>query len=69
MNWLCKHIMSRVSRFAVSDDGAVTVDFVVLAGAVIGMVIVITTNLGTSVHDQAGRIDRKMTSVGVWTTY
>ena len=56
-------------HFAHDEDGATTVDFVVLTAAAIGMAIAVMNTTGSGVHDHAERVEDKFVEQGVMTTY
>ncbi|MCG6903376.1 MAG: hypothetical protein LJE68_11920 [Rhodobacter sp.] len=60
-----KYINPRLTRFIQDDDGAVTVDWVVLAAAVVGLSIAIFTTLGNGAHDHAELIGTTLSSRGI----
>ena len=64
MTW-DKHISIRLFDFACEEEGAITVDWVVLTAAVIGLVIAVTVSLGNGAVDHAERIDDKFVETGV----
>lgn len=63
----CSEILCRVHRFTTSEDGAVTVDWVVLTAAIVGLGIAINTTIGGVTTDHADRIDNTMQSRGIAT--
>lgn len=59
LNWL--------SRSYKDEDGAITVDWVVITAAVMGLTIAITTNIGGSAQDHSELIGDTMSSQGIKT--
>lgn len=57
-----------ISLFLNEDDGAVSIDWVVLTAALAGFGVALLVNLGGTANDHGGRIETKMVSVGI-TTY
>ena len=47
------------------EDGAVTVDWVVITAAVVGLVIAISTTVGGAAKDHSELIDSTMVSQGI----
>ncbi len=45
-----------LNRFKNDESGAVTVDWVVLTGAVVGLGIIIANTMGTSITSAAGNV-------------
>ena len=61
--------MSRVQKFIRDESGAVTVDWVVLTAAIVGLCIAIFAGLGNDTYDYSERIGTHMSSQGDKTTY
>ncbi len=61
--------MNKMPTFFRDEDGAVTVDWVVITAAAVGLAIAITTTIGTGTHDQGERVGSYMTTQGIKTTY
>lgn len=60
--------MRRIIRnFLRHDDGAVTVDWVVLAAVVVGVAVAVVGSVGTATNDLATELDTKVTSIEVRT--
>lgn len=66
MDYLAK-IKARVASFCDGETGAVTVDWVVLSAAVVGLSIAIYTSLGDGAHDHADKIGEQFSSSGIMT--
>lgn len=58
-----------LSRFAQDETAAVTIDWVVLAAAVVGLVTAIFITLGNDTSDYAKDIQSVMTARGIMTSY
>ncbi|WP_420586443.1 Flp family type IVb pilin [Ruegeria sp.] len=54
-----------IKNFRKDEDGAVTVDWVVLTAAIVGLAAVAYTQVGDGVDDLAGDIDTALTGVTV----
>lgn len=57
------------ARFAHDETGAVTIDWVVLSAAVVGLVTAIFITLGNDTADYAEDIQSVMTARGIMTSY
>lgn len=64
-----KRMETRISRFVNDEDGAVTVDWVVLTAAVVGLVTAIFVSLGNDTSDYSKDLGSYMSSQGVKTSY
>ncbi len=53
-----------LTRFLRSDSGAVTVDWVVLTAAIIGMSLAVVVTIRTAATDPADSIGAQLTSLG-----
>lgn len=60
---------SRIKSFYADESGAITVDWVVITAALVGLAIAATTTLGNGTHDHAERIGDKFVDEGVKTAY
>lgn len=60
---------TRISRFVNDEDGAVTIDWVVLTAAVVGLVTAIFVSLGNDTSDYSKDLGNYMSSQGVKTSY
>ena len=58
-----------INRFKRDEDGAVTVDWVVLTAAIVGLGIAVLTTVGGATDDYGGTVGDYMSSQGVKTTY
>lgn len=56
----------KVAKFLRSEDGAVTVDWVVLTAAVVGLGLVIGSTVGQSTVDLAGLIGEDVDEVRIY---
>ena len=63
------YIKSCLVKFTIGESGAVTVDWVVLTAAVVGLVSSIFLTLGNDAADYSRDIGTYMSSQGVKTTY
>ncbi len=58
-----------INRFKRDEDGAVTVDWVVLTAAIVGLGIAVLTTVGGATSDYGTLIGDEMTAQGIKTTY
>ncbi|MRH19581.1 hypothetical protein GH815_01145 [Rhodovulum strictum] len=56
-----------IKRFHKDESGAVTVDWVVLTAAIVGLGIAVLASVRTGVEDVAGKIESALTSAEVGT--
>ncbi len=63
------HIKSRLARLVGDESGAITVDWVVLTAAVVGLVTAIFVTLGNDTADYSEEIGSVMSSQGIKTDY
>ena len=61
--------MDHLNAFLKDESGAVTVDWVVLTAAVVGLGIVVLTSVGGGTTTLANKVSSHMASQGVTTTY
>ncbi|WP_171121859.1 MULTISPECIES: Flp family type IVb pilin [unclassified Ruegeria] len=54
-----------IKNFRKDEDGAVTVDWVVLTAAIVGLAAVAYTQVGAGTSDLAGEIDTALSGVSV----
>jgi len=54
-----------IKNFRKDEDGAVTVDWVVLTAAIVGLAAVAYTQVGSGVNDLAGDVEGALTGVVV----
>ena len=59
--------MKLFKLFAKDEDGAVTVDWVVLTSAIVGLGIAVMLSVGNSTSGLADKISAKIQSTDVWT--
>ena len=59
--------LTRLAQFSKSEDGAVSVDWVVVTAAVVGLAIAIGSLVGGQAVDHSDRIESKMVDVGIKT--
>ena len=57
--------VNMIKTFSRDEDGAVTVDWVVVTATVVGLAIVIATNVGGSAQDHSELIGDAMSSQGI----
>ena len=62
-------LMTMINTFARDEDGAVTVDWVVLTAAIVGLGIAVLTTVGDATDDYADKIGVHLSSQGVKTDY
>lgn len=62
-----KILITRLCNSFKDEDGAVTVDWVVVTAAIVGLAIVIATNVGGSAQDHSELIGDAMSSQGIQT--
>jgi len=56
-----------IKNFARDEDGAVTVDWVVLTAAIVGLGIAVMNQVGTATDDLAGKIEAELDATSVKT--
>jgi Flp pilus assembly pilin Flp len=61
--------MEMIKTFAKSESGAVTVDWVVLTAAIVGLGLAVMAVVSGGVEDLAGDIDTQLTDMGIDTTF
>lgn len=61
------NLLHRIRAFRDTESGAVTVDWVVITAAVVGIALAVLMTLGTATHDYAEAIDSAMDSRGIAT--
>lgn len=66
---LSEFAVSNLVRFATDEDGAVTVDWVVITAAIVGLCISVFGWVGGDTHDYSEKVGSHMASQGVKTTY
>jgi len=59
--------MERLATFLRNEDGAVTVDWVVLTSAIVGLAIAVMLSVGNSTKGLADKISSEINSRSVWT--
>ena len=59
--------MEMFKQFAKDEDGAVTVDWVVLTSAIVGLGIAVMVAIGNATSDLADKISADISSRSVWT--
>ena len=58
-----------IKNFAKSESGAVTVDWVVLTAAIVGLGLAVMAVVSGGVQDLSQDIDNQLTSQGISTTF
>ena len=58
-----------LTSFARDEDGAVTVDWVVLTAAIVGLGIAVLTTVGGATDDYADDIGEHLSGLGIKTVY
>ena len=51
-----------IERFVAEEDGAVTVDWVVLCAAVVGLAVAVANTMKTQLKDEAGKLSGRITT-------
>ncbi|MDF0596644.1 hypothetical protein [Psychromarinibacter halotolerans] len=62
-------LINLINRFRAEEDGAVTVDWVVLTAAIVGLGIAVLTTVGGATDDYGQTIGSHLSSQGIKTTY
>ncbi len=62
-------LFNLIKTFGRDEDGAVTVDWVVLTAAIVGLGIAVLTTVGGATDDYADEIGNHLSSLGIKTTY
>ncbi|MDF0600567.1 hypothetical protein P1J78_07490 [Psychromarinibacter sp. C21-152] len=62
-------LFNLINRFKRDEDGAVTVDWVVLTAAIVGLGIAVLTTVGGATNDYGETIGSHLSSQDVKTTY
>ncbi len=62
-------LLNLIKTFSRDEDGAVTVDWVVLTAAIVGLGIAVLTTVGGATDDYVDKIGSHLSSQGVKTTY
>jgi hypothetical protein len=58
-------LLTRLAKFSRSEDGAVTVDWIVVTAAMVGLAIAAGISVGGAAVDHSDRINDKMIDVGI----
>ena len=58
-----------IINFAADESGAVTVDWVVLTAAIVGLGIAVMASVSDGLEDLSGDIEAQLTSQGISTTF
>lgn len=58
-----------IKNFVADDSGAVTVDWVVLTAAIVGLGIAVLASVSTGVSEQSGDIEEKLLAQRISTTF
>ena len=61
------HMLNFLKNFRADEDGAVTVDWVVLTAAIVGLGIAVMTTVGSSTVDVGDKIGTKLDGISVAT--
>lgn len=61
-----KHTKAFLARFRACDAGAVTVDFVVITAAIIGISIVVLASVSSGTLDLAGDVGETVSKFDMW---
>ena len=62
-------LIALIKSFDNDEDGAVTVDWVVLTAAIVGLGIAVLTTVGGATDDYADTIGTHLSAQGIKTTY
>ena len=62
-------LLNLIKTFQADEDGAVTVDWVVLTAAIVGLGIAVLTTVGNATDDYADKVGTYLSTQGVKTTY
>ena len=62
-------LFNLIKSFQRDEDGAVTVDWVVLTAAIVGLGIAVLTTVGGATSDYADEIGTHLSAQGIKTTY
>ena len=62
-------IITMLNSFGRDEDGAVTVDWVVLTAAIVGLGIAVLTTVGDATDDYADDIGAHLSAQGIKTAY
>jgi len=62
-------LFNLLKTFQRDEDGAVTVDWVVLPAAIVGLGIAVLTTVGGATDDYADQIGTHLSAQGIKTTY
>ena len=60
-------MLNYIENFARDEDGAVTVDWVVLTAAIVGLGIAVMNQVGTATNDLATKIETELDGTSVKT--
>ena len=58
-----------IKNFAADESGAVTVDWVVLTAAIVGLGIAVMASVSDGLEDLSGDIEAQLTTQGISTTF
>lgn len=58
-----------IKNFVADESGAVTVDWVVLTAAIVGLGIAVMSSISSGLEDLSGDIENQLTSQGISTTF
>lgn len=64
-----QRLVSRFRRFVRREEGAITVDWVVITAGIVGLCISVFAWVGNDTHDYGERVGDHMSSQGVKTAY
>ena len=63
------NILGYIKSFTNDEDGAVTVDWVVLTAAIVGLGVAVLTTVGGATDDYADTVGSHLSTLGVKTSY
>ena len=58
-----------IKNFVADESGAVTVDWVVLTAAIVGLGIAVMSSVSTGLQDLSGDIENQLTTQGIATAF
>ena len=62
-------MLNLIKNFSRDEDGAVTVDWVVLTAAIVGLGVAVLTTVGGATDDYADTVGSHLSTLGVKTSY
>ena len=62
-------MLKSFAKFASDETGAVTVDWIVLTAAIMGVVLAVMASVSDGLEDLSGDVDSEMSRQGISTTF